>query len=84
MNNCKCTYENPTCSCSPQEVIAYKDSKGKLHTTKRKAAISDISECIYQQVNKGCGYTSPYGRVSSYDIDKVLAALEELNLINLD
>ena len=82
MECCKCTCENPTCSCLPQEVTAFKDNNGNLHKTKRDAMVSDIKDCVNVKINKG--FTSPYNSVSTWDIEKVLNALSELDLLKID
>ena len=81
MNCCQCTCENPTCSCTPVEVTAFKDSNGNLHSTQKGASISSIVSCVRNTIPCSMDYRSC---VSYFDIEKVVKALSDLNLLKID
>lgn len=83
MNYCKCTCENPTCSCTPQEVTAFKDCNGKLFATKGEAMVSEITYQVKHKINGTENY-GPYQLVKNWEIEKVVKALAELNLLKID
>lgn len=82
INCCKCTCENPTCSCHPTEVTAYKDTSGKLHPTQKEASIASVVNCVRDAIPyRFDGYTP---NVTISDIEKVVKALANLNLLKIE